>query len=205
MPYTGAGGTQYMSSVLAKASMPGGYSRPTDPRMLPNVRIGTVGTAGGGLSSLLTEFRQREEQARAANLRRYAELMKISERAIKRYQPGGAFEQRGLAEIERQKTKGVGRETQQLISSGLFGTTTMSGVGRRWEAEVGAPARGRLEDIMQQRVTEAERAKMGYIERREDPYPDYGIIAQLAMQAGQMPSTAPRAPNYGLTGQRIMI
>ena len=157
-----------------------------------------AGGGGAGLSSLLADFRQREEQARAANIKRYAELMKISERAIKRYQPGGAFEQRGLAEIERQKTKGVGQETQQLISSGLFGTTTMGGVGRRWEAEVGAPARGRLEDIMQQRVTEAERAKMGYIERRDDPYPDYGMIAQLAMQAGQAPRR--QLPLYGAAG-----
>jgi len=156
------------------------------------------GGGGAGLGSLLAGFRQREEQARAANIKRYAELMELAERGIRRYQPGGAFEQRGLAEIERQKTKGVGRETQQLISSGLFGTTTMGGVGRRWEAEVGAPARGRLEDIMQQRVTEAERAKMGIMERREDIYPDYGLIAQLSAQAGQMPTR--RIPLYGAAG-----
>lgn len=141
--------------------------------------------AGGGLNTdafdkLMSQFSAKEKEARASNLKRYEQAMSIYDKIIARFQPGGAFEQRGLGEIARQKTKGVGQETQQLISSGLYGTTTMGGVGRRWESEVGAPARMTLEDLMQQRVGGAEQAKAGFIERREDPYPDYSMLAGLA-------------------------
>lgn len=133
-----------------------------------------------GFGRLLGQFQRAGAEARAANLKRYQEAMSIYDKIIARSQPGGAFERRGLAEIRGARTKGVGQETQQLISSGLYGTTTMAGTGRRWEAEVGAPARGRLEDVMEQRLTGAQQAKAGFIERREDEYPDYGMLAQLA-------------------------
>lgn len=137
-------------------------------------------SGGAGFSRLLSQFESKEKEARASNIKRYEEAMSIYDKIIARFQPGGAFEQRGLGEIARQKTKGVGQETQQLISSGLYGTTTMAGVGRRWEAEVGAPARMTLEDIQQQRVSGAQQAKAGFIERRQDPYPDYSMLAGLA-------------------------
>ena len=121
--------------------------------------------------------------ARRANELRYAQLMNIYNRVIARTQPGGAFEKAGLAEIETARTKGVGQETQQMISSGMYGTTTTAGIGRGWEKEVGAPARLRLEDIMERRLTEAQLGKAGAIERREDVYPDVGTYAQYTSQA----------------------
>lgn len=156
------------------------------------------------LSRLIEKFERQEEAAKTANLQRYGEIMNIMDEMIARARPGGAFERRGLEEIRREKVKGVGRETQQLISSGLYGTTTMAGTGRRWEAEVGAPARTRLEDIMEQKLSAAQMAKAGAIERREDIGPDYGMIAQLASQVGQrtagarmrMPSTRIQKPLF---------
>ena len=119
--------------------------------------------------------------ARRANEQRYAQVMAIYDRIIGRAQPGGAFEKSGLAQIETAKTRGVGQEMQQMISSGMFGTTTAAGIGRGWESEVGAPARLRLEDIMQQRLSQAELGKAGFIERREDVYPDIsGMLQMLA-------------------------
>lgn len=137
------------------------------------------------ISTLLQRFQQQEESAKAANIQRYEQAMAIYDEIISRYRPGGEFGAAALGQLEARKVTDVGRETQQLISSGLYGTTTMGATGRRWEEAVGAPERLRLEDIQMQRLSEAQVGKAGFIERREDIGPDPGLIAQLAMQAGQ--------------------
>lgn len=123
-------------------------------------------------------FGRAAEKARQANLARKQQIESMYGEMMKRYQPGGAFERAGLGQIERAKTKGTGKEMQQMISSGLFGTTTAAQTGRRWEAEVGAPSRLRLEDIMQQRLTGIQQQKAGFLERIQEPYPDYSKLMQ---------------------------
>lgn len=120
-------------------------------------------------------------RARQANIARQRRIESLYSEMMKRVQPGGAFEKRGLGEIERARTKGVGQETQQMISSGMYGTTTAAGVPRRWEAEVGAPARLRLEDIMQQRQMGVQQQLAGFLERIQEPYPDYRALMQAIM------------------------
>jgi len=132
--------------------------------------------------------------ARRANEQRYAQAMSIYDEIIKRYQPGGTFGKAALGQLETQKVRDVGRETQQMISSGLYGTTTTAGLPTKWEAEVGAPSRLRLEDIMMQRLSQAQIGKAGFIERREDVYPDVGAYAGYAAQAARAP-----ARTYGRT------
>lgn len=127
------------------------------------------------------------EQARVSNIQRKQEILGLYDEMAQLYEPGGAFQQAALADIERAKTKGVGQEMQQMISSGLYGTTTAAGVGRRWESEVGAPARLKLEDISQQRYGSVLGQRAGFLERIEEPYPDYGMMAQLVMQAANRP------------------
>ena len=165
MAYVGAGGRKFMSSVLAKASMPGGYTRTISSR-----------PAAQRYGGVIAGFGKAAEKARQANIARRQQIESMYSEMMQRFQPGGAFERRGLGEIEKAKTRGVGRETQQMISSGLFGTTTAAGAGRRWEAEVGAPSRLRLEDIMQQRLTGIQQAKAGFLERIQEPYPDYSAL-----------------------------
>ena len=126
--------------------------------------------------NVYAQLNREQESAKRANLARQGQITSMYDEMMKRYQPGGAFERRGLGEIERAKTKGVGKETQQMISSGLFGTTTAAQTGRRWEAEVGAPSRLRLEDIMQQRMTGIQQKKAGFLERIEDVYPNYSAL-----------------------------
>ncbi len=127
-------------------------------------------------------FGQAAAGARQANIARRRQIEGIYSQMMQRYQPGGAFEKRGLADIERRKTKGVGTEMQQMISSGTYGTTTAAGTGRRWESEVGAPARLRLEDIMQQRLTGIQQQKAGFLERIQEPYPDYSALMSAIMR-----------------------
>ena len=128
---------------------------------------------------LIGQVSTQQASAKKANLQRYSQMMDIWNKVIARSEPGGAFEKAGLGEIEKAKTKGVGKETQSLISGGMYGTTTTAGVGRKWEADVGAPARLRLEDIMEQRLSTAQIGKAGAIERREDVYPDYNALLQM--------------------------
>ena len=119
------------------------------------------------------------ERARQANIARRKRIEALYEERMKRYQPGGALERAGLARIERGRVRGIGEETQRMISGGVYGTTTAAQIPRRWEAEVGAPARLKLEDIMAAGLTEAQREKAGFLERIEEPYPDYSMLMQL--------------------------
>lgn len=133
----------------------------------------------------LNELMAAQAEANKANELRYQQGMAIYDEIINRYQPGGTFGKAALGQLEKQKVRDVGAETQQLISSGLYGTTTAGGTGRRWEESVGAPARLRLEDIMMERLSQAQVGKAGFIERREDVGPGLGTIADLAAGIGQ--------------------
>lgn len=130
-------------------------------------------------SSLIGQISRQQASARQANVARRGQIESIYGNMLGMVQPGGAFEKRGLADIARQKTKTVGEETQGLISGGMFGTTTTAGLGRKFEANVGAPARLRLEDIMQQRQLGVMGQKAGFLERIEDVYPDYSSLLQM--------------------------
>jgi len=117
--------------------------------------------------------------ARRANIQRRKQIEAMYDKMMGMVGPGGAFEKRGLGEIESARTKGVGQQMQQMISGGMYGTTTAAGIGKQWEADVGAPARLRLEDIMQQRQLGVMGQKAGFLERIEDVYPDYSALLQM--------------------------
>lgn len=134
------------------------------------------------LSDLMAKWQESQEGARLSNIKRSEQITAIYDEIIKRYEPGGTFGKAALGQLEKQKVRDVGGEMQQMISSGLYGTTTAAGTGRRWEESVGAPARLRLEDIMMQRLSEAQTGKAGFMERIEEPYPDYATMASLIQQ-----------------------
>jgi hypothetical protein len=146
---------------------------------------------------LMAKFEESSAAARTATDKRLAQATAIYDEIINRYQPGGVFEERGLAQLAKQKTADVGGEMQQLISSGLYGTTTTAGVGRRWEESVGEPGRMTLEDIMMQRLSQAQVGKAGMLERVEDVGPDAGLYAQLMSQAASRPSGVTVIPSGG--------
>lgn len=137
---------------------------------------------GTDLNSLLARFQKAEEEARAANLTRYQEAMGIYKDIESMYAPGGTFGKGYEAMLERAKTKSVAGGMQHLVSAGLAGTTRAGGLERLFEEEVGMPQRLKLEDIRTQQLTEAKRARAGFIERRQDEYPDYALMAQLMRQ-----------------------
>ncbi len=159
-----------------------GFARPGGSR------LGTIGggrsTTTSGFTDTMAGIEGQYQEALAANEKRYAQAMAIYDEIISRYTPGGGFGKAALGQLEEQKVRDVGAETQAQISGGLFGTSVTAGLGTKWESEVGAPARLRLEDIMMERLSQAQLGKAGFIERREDVYPDVGAAAQYAAQAG---------------------
>lgn len=126
---------------------------------------------------------QAQEDANAANERRYQQGMAIYDEIINRYSPGGSFGEASLSQLMGQKKRDIGKETQSLISSGLYGTTTTTGLPTKWEAEVGAPSRLRLEDIQMERLSQAQLGKAGFIERREDVGPSYSDLINWSAQS----------------------
>lgn len=134
---------------------------------------------------LVADLQKQQESANLANQKRYDQMLAIYDEVINRYQPGGSFEKAGLAQIEGQKVQDIGQETQQMIGSGLYGTTTTASLPSRWESQVGSKARLNLEDVMMERLSGAQLGKAGAIENVSDTGPSYDLIAQLAMQRGQ--------------------
>lgn len=132
---------------------------------------------------ILEKYEQMYNQARAANEQRYQEGMGILDQAISRYQPGGGFGQGAMAQYEQGKQQGLASGMQNLVGSGLSNTTIAGTLPLAYEQEVGTPFRLQLEDMRMQNLTQAERAKTGFIEGRQDTYPDFGMFAQLAMQS----------------------
>ncbi len=144
---------------------------------------------------IIANFQAQQEAARLRNEERYAEALQIYDEVISTYQPEGGFLAGAEAELGKQKGRAVAGQEQSLVSSGLFGTSITAGLGQKWEAEVGQPARLKLEDVRMGRLTEALQAKAGVIERRDDIGPDYATIAALSQQAGARPTTVYGRPS----------
>lgn len=139
-------------------------------------------------------------QARAANERRYKEGMGILDQIIARYEPGGSFGKGAESVYQRGKTQAVSASQQSLVSAGLANTTIAATIDKKYEEEVGNPFRLQLEDMRMDRLSEAQMSKVGFIERREDAYPDAGLMAQYAQGAGYgqgLSSVEPQSYGWG--------
>jgi len=163
-----------------------GFNYSPQVRAIQNKRRATTRAANartGGIdyTSLYAATQRRESGALAANVKRETEIRGIYDQLIGQGQ--GAFRTAGLADIERSKTQAVGAGTQQLISSGLYGTTTAAALPVQAEGQA-ARSRLKLEDIIQQRTAELKLGKAGFVERIEDPYPDYNMLLQAMAAQG---------------------
>ena len=151
----------------------------------------------GLVDNLIAQFQAQQERANAANEQRFQQGLDIFDRIIAQNQPGGTLEKATEATIGRAKTQSVAQGTQSLVSSGLASTTQAAGLGKKFEEEVGVPARLQAADMAGQRLSGALRDKAGFIERREDTGPSFSDIAGLAksigagQQAGRRISRAP--------------
>lgn len=137
----------------------------------------------GVIEDLLGKFDVQQQQANIANEKRYQEGIALYDKNIAQFMPDGSFGAGFEAQLERAATKSVAQSQQSLVSTGLQGTTTAANTRKKFEEEVGTPARLQMEDIKAQKLAEARSSKAGFIERREDVGPDYNTIASLAKTA----------------------
>jgi len=147
----------------------------------------------GLVDNLIAQFQAQQDAANAANEQRFQQGMEIFDRIIAQQETGGTAEAATEAAIGRGRKKAVAQGTQSLVSSGLASTTTAAGLGKKFEEEVGVPARLAAADVQSQRLTQALTGKAGFIERREDVGPSFSDIAGLAKSIGAG-SAARRAP-----------
>ena len=142
--------------------------------------------AAASQNSLTNAYNKLAGQARAANLSREREIRNIYGGIIGQNTKDSPFFKAGMADIETQAGQLVGQETQGLISSGLFGTTTAASVPTKVATQFTRPARLKLEDLLQQRKTEAQLGLAGFVERIQEPYPDLNPLLQASIARGNM-------------------
>ena len=135
-------------------------------------------------NEFLQQMRKREADALAANKAREAEIRGTYSNLISRSETGGAAKVAGLADIEKSKTQAIGAGTQQMISSGLYGTTTAASIPVQAENQASL-SRLKLEDILERRTQELKIGKAGFVERIQDPYPDYNMLLQASIAQSQ--------------------
>jgi len=135
--------------------------------------------------SILGAFQAAQQSANIANLQRYKQGIGIYDEIIKNWGKGGGFVKGAEATLARTKKKDIAGGMQNLVSSGLAGTTMAAGIGKKWEEEVGAPSRLSIADIAGQRLAQAMEGKAGFIERRQDTGPDPGMVSSLMQGVGQ--------------------
>lgn len=145
----------------------------------------TWGSTATTMEQAVKEAQQKEQAAKLENMKREDQITAIYDEIIRRYQPGGSFQQAGLAELEKQKKMDVGKSAQQMISGGLFNTEAAAGLGRQWEATVGSGARLSLEDLMMGRLSSAQMGKANFLNSIESQYPDTSALQNAELAQGQ--------------------
>ena len=137
------------------------------------------------MASILGVFQAAQTRANQANLARYKEGIGLYDQMITNWGKGGGFVKGAEATLERTKKKDMASGMQSLVSSGLVNTTMSAGLGKKWEEEVGAPARLNIADVAGQRLMQAQREKAGFIERRTDSGPDPSMVSSLMQGMGR--------------------
>jgi len=137
--------------------------------------------------SLASQYQKMEKEAKRANVAREKEIRNIYSNILNQISGSeSSLRAAGLADIERQAGQLVGQETQQMISSGLYGTTTAAAIPRNVATSFTRPSRLKLEDLLASRKREAQLGLAGFVERIETPYPDYNALMQAQIAAMQV-------------------
>ncbi|HEB26575.1 MAG TPA: hypothetical protein ENI05_02195 [Porticoccus sp.] len=115
--------------------------------------------------------------------------------AMSQYEVGGGFGKGIEAGLERGRVKSVASGMQSLVSSGLANTTMAAGLGKKYESEVAAPTRARMEETRASAISSLQ-AMLAQMEQG-------GYQAQLGRQftASQSRSNRSFAPVITPFGQ----
>lgn len=113
------------------------------------------------------------------------------ERAIEQYRPGGGYGEGTEAALKRGGTKAVASGMQGLVSAGLAGTTLAGGLGKKYEEEVAAPTRARVEETRAQAIAQLEAGLAGAEQRGYETAEERALRERLsASQLGMQQNLA---------------
>jgi len=161
------------------------HSVPSGARSVSSWGDTPMGKAEAQRSRLMSEYQRAFDEAKAANLKRYDEGMGIYDQVASLYTPGGQYGQGAMASYERGKTRSRASAYQGLVNAGMANLTKGTGFDKSYEEEVGTPFRLNLNDMRTGAYGGALKDKAGFIERREDSYPDSSMYVALMNQLGQ--------------------
>lgn len=129
--------------------------------------------------SIMGLMEQAQTEQNVANKAREEEVRKLLDQVVGMYEKGGSYGKGFEEQLERERTKALSTGGQALISSGLYGTTQLAGLGGRFAEEVAAPARMKLEDLRAERLSQALGQKAGFVTGIQNIQPDYTLLASL--------------------------
>ncbi len=132
-----------------------------------------------------------------------AGIRKLFAEAKKIYEPSGEFMAGTEAGIARGSKRAVASGVQQLASAGLAGTSMVGGLGKKYEEEIGMPARQRATTARLQALAGLLQAEAG---AELQMAPRYGYVpTQRRQQTGSSfaprPTTSTRQPAAAATQQ----
>lgn len=95
------------------------------------------------------------------------EVQAAYDKALAYYAPGGAYGSGVEAGLTRGRKKSTASGMQNLVSAGLAGTTMAAGLGKKYEEEVAAPTRARVEET---RVGQMSAIEMAMANMKQSAY-----------------------------------
>lgn len=197
--YSAGGGSAFggspMSFPAAKpvAPLAGGFGSVAQPGQISTGGTAAVnGAAAGGMnpaaSKLMADYAAKYNEARGSNIARYDEgkqgYQDRYDRNIKLLDNSGAQQ---MADIRNRADAAKGANRTRLADLGLSGTTVGASLDAGVDREANAATSRAQEQINQQKIqTDAQLSgdKLGFIERRNDLYPDLGSYASLIGSLG---------------------
>lgn len=124
----------------------------------PTAPAGTAGAAGTSMSP----------SARSAY-----------EKALAHFKPGGGYGAGVEAGLERGRVKATAGGMQSLVSAGLAGTTMAAGLGKKYEEEVAAPTRAKVEGARAEAIANIQMSMAGAEQRGYESAQDRALRLQM--------------------------
>ncbi len=101
------------------------------------------------------------------------------EKALAHYKPGGGYGAGVEAGLERGRVKSTASGMQNLVSAGLAGTTMAAGLGKKYEEEVAAPTRARVEGARAEAIAGIQMSMAGTEQRGYESAQDRAFQMQM--------------------------
>ncbi len=106
------------------------------------------------------------------------------EKALAHYKPGGGYGAGVEAGLERGRVKSTASGMQNLVSAGLAGTSMAAGLGKKYEEEVAAPTRAKVEGARAEAMANIQMNMAGTEQRGYESAQDRSF--QMQMQQNQL-------------------